>query len=154
MAAPTAAPHPAAAAALSAIALALRQGNAVTCQAAVVQLRDIVTNATADDQAAVCVAVARSSDVVDAAFVQLLGHPGLSDAAQHALVTTMMTMLLHDDVKEASTALMQACPVFLPILLRIIAQEQPSAACRYINFTVCCVILSPPHPPASVSFVD
>ena len=62
--------------------------------------------------------------------MQALGRPGLSDAAQHALVTTMMTMLLHDDVKEASSAMMQASPAYLPILLRIIDQEHPVAAYR------------------------
>jgi hypothetical protein len=130
MAAPTPAPDPAAVAALPAIALALRHGDASACEAAAVQLRDIVTKAPADAQAAVCVAVARNGEVVDAAFVQALGRPGLSDAAQHALVNAMMTMIAHDDVKEASTAMMQVCSVYLPILLRIIAQEQPVAACR------------------------
>ena len=43
----------------------------------------------------------------------------------------MMTMLPHDDVKEASSAMMQASPAYLPILLRIIDQEQPVAAYRY-----------------------
>ncbi len=150
MAAASPAPHPAAAA-LPAIALGLRLADAAACEAAALQLRDMVTNANGDAQTAVCVALARSSDVVDAAFVLALGRSGLSDAAQHALVTAMMTMLLHDDVKEVSTAMMLACPVYLPILLRIIAQEQPPAACRYINITVypsprhlliCCVIFT------------
>jgi hypothetical protein len=78
------------------------------------------------------VAVARSSDVVDAAFVRALGRPGLSDAVQHALVTTMKTMYMqaYDTCNEPSSAMMQASPVYLPVLLRIIAQEQPVAACR------------------------
>ena len=96
------------------------------------QLRDIVTKAPADVQAAVCVAVARNVEVVDAAFVQALGRPGLSDAAQHALVNAMMKlyMQVYDTCNEPSSAMMQACPVYLPILLRIIAQEQPVAICR------------------------
>ena len=94
------------------------------------QLRDIVTKAPADAQAAVCVAVARSVEV--AAFGQALGRPGLSDAAQHALVNAMMKlyMQVYDTCNEPSSAMMQACPVYLPILLRIIAQEQPVAICR------------------------
>ena len=129
MAAATAAPDPVATAALPAIALALRHGDASAREAAAVQLRNIVTKAPADAQA-VCMAVAGHSDVVDAAFVQALGCPGLSEAAQHALVTAMMTMMSYDGVKEACTAMMRACPVYMPVLLRIIAQEQPVAACR------------------------
>jgi len=131
------APVPAAIAALPAIALALRQGDASSCEHAAVRLKDLVTQAAGDAQAAVCVATAKISEVVDAAFVQALGRQGLSDAAQHALVLTMMSMLNHDDVKEASSAMMQACPVYLPILLRIIAQEQPVSTCRCM----------PPPPP-------
>jgi hypothetical protein len=132
MAAPTPAPDPAAVAALPAIALALRQGDASACEAAAVQLRDIVTKAPADAQAAVCVAVARNSEVVDAAFVQALGRLELSDATQHALVSAMMKlyMQVYDACNEPSSAMMQACPVYLPILLRIIAQEQPVSSCR------------------------
>jgi hypothetical protein len=130
MAAATVAPDPVAPAALPAIALALRHGDASAREAAAVQLRHIVTKAPADAQA-VCVAVAGHSDVVDAAFVQALGRPGLSEAAQHALVTAMMTMMSYDGVKEACTAMMQASPVYMPVLLRIIAQEQPVSACRY-----------------------
>ena len=48
-----------------------------------------------------------------------------------AMQRSTRRMMLHDDVKEASSAMMQACPVYLPILLRIIAQEQPVVACRY-----------------------
>ena len=126
------APDPAVAAALPTIALALRQGDAAACDAAAVQLRDIVTKAPADAQAAACVAIARSSEVVDAAFVRALGRPGLSDAAQHSLVTTMMKMymLAYDTCNDPSSAMMQACTVYLPTLLRIIAQEQPVATCR------------------------
>ena len=113
------------------IARALRQADAAACEAAALQLCDIVTKSPADAQAAVCVAVASDSDLVEAAFVHALGRPGLSDAEQHALVTTVMMMLLHDDVKKASTAIMLAYPAYLLILLRIIAQEQPVAACRY-----------------------
>ena len=130
MTAPAPAPDPAAAAALPTIALALRQGDAAACDAAAVQLRDLVAKAPGDTQAAVCVAIAKNGEVVDAAFVQALGRQGLSDAAQHSLVLAMMTMLLHDDAKEGSTAMMQACPHYLPTLLRIIAQEQPVATCR------------------------
>ncbi len=50
----------------------------------------------------------------------------------HALVTTMV-MMNHDEVKDASTPMMQACPVYLPVLQRIIAQEQPMSACRSTN---------------------
>ena len=91
----------------------------------------MVTNAAADAQAAACEAIAKNGEVVEAAFVQALGRQGLSDGAQHALVVAMMTMLLHDDVKEASTPMMQACPHYLPLLQRVIAQEQPVATCRY-----------------------
>ena len=130
MAAATAAPDPVATAALPAIALALRHGDASACDSAAAQLRDLVTKAPADAAAAVCVAVAKHGDIVDAAFVQALGRQGLSDTAQHALVVAMMTILLPDDALEASTALMHASPVFLPILLRIIEQELPVSVCR------------------------
>ncbi len=132
MTAPAPAPSPdvAALAALPAIAVALRHGDASACDSAAAQLRDLVTKAPADAAAAVCVAVAKHGDVVDAAFVQALGRQGLSDTAQHALVVAMMTILLPDDAKEASTALMHASPVFLPILLRIIEQELPVSVCR------------------------
>ena len=126
----TSSPDVAALAALPAIALALRHGDASACDSAAAQLRDLVTKAPADAAAAVCVAVAKHGDIVDAAFVQALGRQGLSDAAQHALVVAMMTILLPDDAKEASTALMHASPVFLPILLRIIEQELPVSVCR------------------------
>jgi hypothetical protein len=132
MAAPAPNADPAAIAALPALALALCQDDASAFEVAAVQLRDFVTKNSDDDaQAAVCVAVARSCEVVDAAFVQALRRPLLSDTAQRALLTTMMTMLNHDDVMEVSTAMMQACPLYLPILLRIIAQEQPVSVCRY-----------------------
>ena len=132
MTAPAPAPSPdvAALAALPAIAVSLRHGDAPACDSAAAQLRDLVTKAPADAAAAVCVAVAKHGDIVDAAFVQALGRQGLSDAAQHALVDAMMTILLHDDAKEASAALMHASPVFLPILLRIIEQELPVSVCR------------------------
>ena len=132
MTAPAPAPSPdvAALAALPAIAVALRHGDASACDSAAAQLRDLVTKAPADAAAAVCVAVAKHGDIVDAAFVQALGRQGLSDTAQHALVVAMMTILLPDDSKEASTALMHASPVFLPILLRIIEQELPVSVCR------------------------
>ena len=126
----TLSPDVAAHAALPAIALALRHGDASACDSAAAQLRDLVTKAPSDDAAAVCVAVAKHGDIVDAAFVQALGRQGLSDAAQHALVVAMMTILLHDDAKEASTALMHASPVFLHIFLRIIEQELPVSVCR------------------------
>ena len=132
MTAPAPAPSPdvAALAALPAIAVALRHGDASACDSAAAQLRDLVTKAPADAAAAVCVAVAKHGDIVDAAFVQALGRQGLSDTAQHALVDAMMTILLHVDALEASTALMLASPVFLPILLRIIEQELPVSVCR------------------------
>ena len=63
----------------------------------------MVTNAAADAQAAACEAIAKNGEVVEAAFVQALGRQGLSDGAQHALVLTTMSVLLHDDAKEAST---------------------------------------------------
>jgi hypothetical protein len=124
------APEAAAIAAFPSIALALRQGDAAALDSAAAQLRDLVTKAPADAAAAVCVAVAKSDDVVDAAFVQALGRADLSDAAQHALATTMMALFFHDDAKDASTALMRACPVYLPVLLRIIAQQLPVSTCR------------------------
>jgi hypothetical protein len=130
MSASTCVLDPAVTASLPTITLALRQCNAAACEAAAVQLRDIVTKAPADAQAAVCAAVAKSSDAVDAAFVQALGRPGLSDIAQHALVMTIKVMFRHDDTKVASTPMMQACPVYLPFILRIVAQEQPVSACR------------------------
>ena len=132
MTAPAPAPSPdvAALAALPAIAVALHHGDASACDSAAAQLRDLVTKAPADAAAAVCVAVAKHGDIVDAAFVQALGRQGLSDTAQHALVVAMMTILRPDDSKEASTALMHASPVFLPILLRIIEQELPVSVCR------------------------
>ncbi len=125
-----AAPEAAAIAAYPSIALALRQGDAAALDSTTAQLRDLVTQAPADAAAAVCVAVAKSDDLVDAAFVQALGRADLSDAAQHALATTMMALLVHDDAKDASTALMRACPVYLPVLLRLIAQELPVSTCR------------------------
>ena len=120
----------AAIAALPAIAAALRLGDPAACDAAAAQLRELVEKAPADAAAAVCVAVARHDDVVDAAFVHALGRAGLSDAAQHALVTAMMTILFHDDAIEAGTALMRAASVFLPALQRIIARELPASSCR------------------------
>ena len=131
MTAPAPAPDPSAIAALPSFALALRQGDASACERAAVQLRDLVTNAPGGTEAAICVAIAKNGEAVDAAFVQALGRQGLSEGAQHALVVAMMTMLRHDDVKEASTPMMQACPHYLPLLLRVIAQEQPVATCRY-----------------------
>jgi hypothetical protein len=124
------APEDAAVAVFPSIALALRQGDAAARDSAAAQLRDLVTKAPADAAAAVCVAVAKSDDVVDAAFVQALVRADLSDAAQHSLVTAMMALLLHDDAKDASTALMRASPVYLLVLLRIIAQELPVSTCR------------------------
>jgi hypothetical protein len=124
------APEAAAIAVFPSIALALRQGDAAALDSAAAQLRDLVTKAPADAAAAVCVAVAKSDDVVEAAFVQALGRADLSDAAQHALVTTMMALLLHNDAKDACTVLMRAAPVYLPAFLRIIAQELPVSTCR------------------------
>ncbi len=114
----------AAIAALPAIAAALRLGDAAA------QLRDLVEKAPADAAAAVCVAVARHDDVVDAAFVHALVRAGLSDAAQHALVTAMLTILFRGDANDAGTALMRAASVFLPALQRIIARELPALSCR------------------------
>ena len=124
------APAAAAIAALPSIALALRQGDASACANAAAQLLDLVANAPADAAASVSVTVAKSDDIIDAAFVQALGRADVSDVAQHALVTAMMMILLHDDAKEAGTALMRASPVHLPAFLRIIAQELPVSTCR------------------------
>jgi hypothetical protein len=97
----------------------------------------MVTNAPADVEAAVCTAIVNNSDVVDSAFVQALSHPGLSDTAQHALVVTLASIYLkiYDVCNDPSSALMKRSPLVLPILLRIIAQEQPVATCR------CCINL-------------
>ena len=91
------APEDAAVAVFPSIALALRQGDAAARDSAAAQLRDLVTKAPADAAAAVCVAVAKSDDVVDAAFVQALVRADLSDAAQHALATAMVALLIHDE---------------------------------------------------------
>ncbi len=117
-------------AALPAIASALRQIDASVWDTAAAQLQDLVTNAPARAAAAVCVAVAKNADAVHSAFVQALVRPGLSEAAQHSLVLAMMAILDHDDAKELSTAMVRACDVFLPALLRIIAQEHPVSSCR------------------------
>jgi hypothetical protein len=79
------------------------------------------------------VAIAKNGEVVDAAFVQALGRQELSEGAQHALVLAMtsMYMKVHDVCNDPSSAMMQASPLFLPLLLRVIAQEQPVATCRY-----------------------
>jgi len=136
MTAASPAPDPAAIAALPAIALALRQGDGSSCEHAAVRLRDLVTKAAAeaagDAQAAVCGAIANNGEVVDAAFVQALGRQGLSDAAQRALVLTMMSLYMkfYDVCNDPSSAMMQASFLFLPILLRIISQEQPVSTCR------------------------
>jgi hypothetical protein len=124
------APDAAAVAALPAIALNLRQGDVAACDSAAAELRDLVMKAPADAAAAICVAVAKNDDVVDAAFVRALGRAGLSDAAQRALVSAIMTILLYDDAQDAATAMMRASPDFLPALLRIIAQEVPVSTCR------------------------
>jgi hypothetical protein len=124
------APEAAAIAAFPFVALALRQGDAAARNSAAAQLRDLVTQAPADAAAAVCVALAKSDDVVEGAFVQALGRADPSDAAQHALATTMMVLLRHEDAKDASTSLMRAGPVYLPAFLRIIAQELPVSTCR------------------------
>jgi hypothetical protein len=113
---------------LPAIALALRDADISVLEAAAVQLRDLVV--APDAAADVCAAVANHSEVVDAAFVRALGRPGLSAASQHALVLAMMTIFRHDDTKDASTPLMRSCPLYLPVLLRIIAQELPVSTCR------------------------
>jgi hypothetical protein len=115
---------------LPAIALALRQGDVAACDVAAAHLRDLVTKAPADVAAAVCEAVAKNDDIVDAAFVQALDRARLSDAAQRALVTAIMTILNHDDAKDATSAMARASPVFLPVLMRFIAQEMPVSTCR------------------------
>ena len=124
--------HAAAFAALPAITLALRHGDESSCESAALQLRDLVTNAPADAAAVLYTSIAKSSDVVDAAVVQALGRRELSAKSQHALVHTMMTlyMKVYDDCNEPSCAMMLASPLFLPILLRIMSQEQPVSACR------------------------
>ena len=131
MAAKAPAPDPAGIAALPSIALSLRQGDASACERAAVQLRDLAATGSGDTQIAACVAIANNSDLVNAAFVEALRRPGLSDNVQHALVVTMMSMLLHDDVKHESTPMMLACPFYMPVLLRIIAQPRS----RYIPQT-------------------
>ena len=133
MTAPAPAPDPSAIAALPSIALALRQGDASACERAAVQLRDLVANAPGGTEAAICVAIAKNGEVVDAAFVQALGRQELSDGAQHALVVAMTSMYMkaYDACNDPSSAMMQASPLFLPLLLRVIAQEQPVATCRY-----------------------
>ena len=133
MTAPAPAPVPSAIAALPAIALALHQGDASACERAAVQLRDLVVNAPGGTEAAICVAIAKNGEVVDAAFVQALGRQDLSDGAQHALVVAMTSMYMkaYDACNDPSSAMMQASPLYLPLLLRVIAQEQPVATCRY-----------------------
>ena len=118
---------------LPAITLALRQGGESACEAAAVQLHDIVVKAPSDTKNSVCIAIASNGEVIDAAFVQALGRPEISVSMQQALVSTMMSIYLtvHDFCNEPSSAMMQASPLFLPILLRIIAQEQPVSVCRY-----------------------
>ena len=147
MAAKAPAPDPAGIAALPSIALSLRQGDASACERAAVQLRDLAATGSGDTQIAACVAIANNSDLVDAAFVQALRRPGLSDTVQHALVVTMMSMLLHDDVKHESTPMMLACPYYMPVLLRIIAQPRsryiPQTPLSkhhtlFVVFTFCC----------------
>ncbi len=80
MTAPAPAPSPdvAALAALPAIVVAMRHGDAAACDSAAAQLRDLVTKAPADAAASVRVAVAKHGDIVDAVFVQALGRQGLS----------------------------------------------------------------------------
>ena len=137
MAAKAPAPDPAGIAALPSIALSLRQGDASACERAAVQLRDLVANAPGGTEAAICAAIAKNGEVVDAAFVQALGRQELSDGAQHALVVAMLTMYMkaYDVCNDPSSAMMQASPLFLPLLLRVIAQEQPVATCRYCPCT-------------------
>jgi hypothetical protein len=112
-----------------------------------VQLRDLAATGSGDTRIAACVAIANNSDLVDAAFVQALRRQGLSDTVQHALVVTMMSMLLHDDVKHESTPMMLACPYYMPVLLRIIAQprsryipQSPLSTHHtlFVVFTFCC----------------
>jgi hypothetical protein len=126
------APEDAAIAAFPSIALALRQGDAAACDSAAAQLRDMVTKAPADAAAAVCLSVANSNDIVVAAFVQALGRVDLSDAAQHALLTAMMALYMqfYDECNAPSSAMMQASPVFLPLLFNIIAQDHPVSTSR------------------------
>ncbi len=120
------------AAALSTIAINLRQCDASACEAAALQLLDMVTAAPVSSQAAFCAAVASAIEVVDAGLVQTLGRAELSSTAQRALMTAMMTiyMKVFDICNEPSSAMTQASPAYLPVVLRIIAQEQPVAACR------------------------
>ena len=127
-----AAPDSAAIAALPAIAAALRLGDAAACDAAAAQLRDLVEKAPANAAAAVCLAVATSEEAVDAAFVCALQRSDLSGQAQHALVTAMTAVYLkvYDECNRPSSPMMQASPIFLPILLCIIAREQPVSTCR------------------------
>ena len=130
MATTSPAPASTALAALPAIALALRFGDAAACDSAAAQLRDLVATAPEDAAAAVSAAVATDENTVEAAFELALGRAGLSDDAQHALVTAMMMILHHDVAKEAETALVRASPVFLTTLQRIIAQQLPVSASR------------------------
>jgi hypothetical protein len=121
---------PSALAVLPALALALRRGDASACESASFQLRDLVTKAPAD--AATAIAVVSSIDIVESAFVHALGRLDLSQEAQHALILTMKVLYMkaHDECTRPSSAMMLGSPVFLPILQRIIAQEQPVSACR------------------------
>ena len=45
------------------------------------------------------------TDAAAAVCVQALGRTDLSDATHHALASAMMTLLLPDDARDASTAL-------------------------------------------------
>jgi hypothetical protein len=123
---------PSALAVLPALALALRRGDASACESASFQLRDLVTKAPADAATAICIAVVSSIDIVESAFVHALGRLDLSQEAQHALILTMKVLYMkaHDECTRPSSAMMLGSPVFLPILQRIIAQEQPVSACR------------------------
>jgi hypothetical protein len=117
---------------LPAVVLALRHGGQPDCDRAAFQLRDLVTKAPADAAAALFASIVNNSEIVDAAFVQALGRCELSEESEQALMVTMMTlyMKVYDDCNEPLSPMMQASPLFLPILLRIMAREQPVSACR------------------------
>ncbi len=126
------APDTAAIATLPSIALSLRRGDAAACNSAAAQLRDLVTKAPADTATEVCAAVAAHGDVVDASFVQALGRADMDGGTQHALVLAMLAlyMQVHEECNEPSSPMMQASPIFIPILTSIIAREDPVSTSR------------------------
>jgi hypothetical protein len=124
-------------AALPSIVLALRGADASACEIAALQLRDLVASAPDDTAVALAKSITANGEVVDAAFVHALRRLDLSQEALNALVLTMkmLYMKAHDECTSPSSAMMLASVVFLPILQRIIAQERPVSACRWVHFS-------------------